>query len=273
VTNAVALNATMFNVGKVLGPAAAGLSIGTIGLGAPFAFNALSYAVMTVCLLRIRPAEIHARDLGRAGPGALRAGLRYARRTPVLAATLALMTATGLVAYEWTTAVPLLARAHSADPASIGYFFAAMGVGAIAGSLALAGVLSSTPRTLLIGGAAFSLSLAVVAATPGMVLALAAMVVLGAAATTFRALATSLVQLEAEPAARGRMVSLLILALNGTSPVSGPLIGSMSELLGARVALAIGAGVSMLATAAAWRYLTAAAPDRLRPGDRMPVAS
>jgi MFS family permease len=260
VTNAVALNATMFNAGKVLGPAVAGVSISLVGVGASFAFNALSYVVMILALLRIRPEEIRPRDLGATEPRALRAGLGYARRAPVIAATLALMTLTGLVAYEWTTAVPLLAREHSADPAVIGFFFAAMGVGAIVGSLSLAGVLVSTPGTFLLGGAAFSVALAVVAAAPGLALALIAMVILGAAATTFRALATSLIQLEADPAVRGRMVSLLIMALNGRSPISGPLIGWVSEQLGARVAVGLGAGACLVATVVAWRYLAAVSP-------------
>lgn len=255
VTNAVALNATMFNAGKVLGPTAAGISINLVGVSACFAFNVFSYAVMTLALLRIRPSEVHARTIAPSQPRALRAGLQHVRRTPALAATLGLMTATGLVAYEWTTAVPLLARAHSRDPAVIGYFFSAMGVGAITVSLALAGALVATPRTLIVAGAAFAASLGLVAAAPGFVTALCALVVLGGVATTFRALATSLVQLVADPALRGRIVSLLIVALNGTSPVSGPLIGATSATLGARGAVALGAGVSLAATLVAWHYL------------------
>lgn len=263
VTNAVALNATMFNAGKVLGPAAAGIAISLVGVGATFAFNAASFAFMFVALLRIRPTEISQRGVVPREPKALRAGLGYARRTPVIAACLVLMTTTGVVAYEWNTAVPLLARAHSEDPAMIGFFFAAMGIGAITGSLSLAGVLVSTPRSFLVAAVVFSIALGLVAASPALLLALAAMVLLGAAATTFRALATSLVQLEADPSMRGRVVALLIMAINGTSPVSGPLIGATAEHLGARTAVGIGAALSLLTTAAAWRYLAAVAPDRL----------
>lgn len=265
VTNAVALNATMFNAGKVLGPAAAGISIGLLGVGTTFAFNAFSCGVMVLAMLRIRPDEIHPRESGATEPRALRSGLRYARRTPVIASALALMTVTGLVAYEWTTVVPLLAQEHSANPAAIGFFFAAMGLGAIAGSLSLAGVLISTPRTLYLAGTGFAVALGLVAAAPGLTLALIAMVLLGAAATIFRALATSLVQLEAVPAMRGRMVSLLIMALNGTSPVSGPLLGALSEHFGARGAAGLGAVISLLATVGARGYLAAAsAPGPVR---------
>lgn len=257
-TNAVTLNATMFNAGKVLGPAAAGIGIELLGVGACFGFNAISCAVMAVALARIRPGEIRARSFAVRERRALMVGLDHVGRTPVLAATLALMTVTGLVAYEWTTVVPLLARTHSADPAAIGYFFSAMGVGAVAGSLLLAGVLVATPGTLLVAATAFSVSLGMVAAAPGSMTALCALVVLGAVATTFRALATSLIQLRADPAVRGRVVSLLIMALNGTSPISAPLIGAVSEHLGARVAVGLGAAASLAATAVAWRYLASA---------------
>jgi MFS family permease len=263
VTNAVALNSTMFNAGKVLGPAVAGVAISVAGVPATFLFNAVSFGVMFWALMAIRRGEIRPRELARRSTGALRAGLGYARSAPVIFAALALMTLTGLVAYEWNTAIPLLARDFSADAATIGFFFAAMGAGAIAGSLSVAGALVAVPRTFLVGAVAFALSLGLVAMAPTMAVMLGALFLLGAAATTFRALATSLIQLESAPAMRGRMVSLLIMALNGTSPVSGPLIGAAAERFGARVAVGVGAAISLLAAACAWRYLHAVVPQRL----------
>lgn len=269
VTNAVALNATMFNAGKILGPAAAGVAIGSVGVAATFLFNVFSFLVMVVALARIRPDEIRPRDIRPKERGALRSGVGYLRSNPVVATTLVLMTVTGLVAYEWNTAVPLLAGEFSPDAAMIGYFFAAMGAGAVVGSLSLAGSLVAAPRTFLVAGAVFAMALGLVSLAPSTGAALVAMFVLGAVATTFRALATSLVQLESDAAVRGRMVSLLIMAINGTSPVSGPLIGWMSEAYGARVAIGVGAAVSLAAALASWRYLARVSPERLslRHGD------
>jgi len=262
VTNAVALNATMFNAGKILGPAAAGIAIGSVGVAATFLFNVFSFLVMVVALARIRPDEIRARDIRPKERGALRSGVGYARRTPVVRAVLVLMAVTGLVAYEWNTAVPLLAREFSPDAAMIGYFFAAMGAGAVAGSLSLAGILVAAPRTFLAAGTAFAAVLGLVSLAPSTWVALVAMFVLGAVATTFRALATSLVQLESDAAMRGRTVSLLIMAINGTSPISGPLIGWMSETYSARAAIGIGAAVSLMAALVSWRNLSRAVPER-----------
>ena len=268
VTNAVALNSTMFNAGKVLGPAAAGVAINVAGVAATFLFNVVSFAVMAVALARIRPVEIRPRELAPPQRGAVRAGLAYARRTPSLFAVLVLTTLTGLVAYEWNTAVPLLAQEFSTDAATIGFFFAAMGAGAIFGSLSLAGALVATPRTFLVAAVVFAAALGLVAGARTTPMALVALFLLGAAATTFRALATSLIQLESEPAMRGRMVSLLIMALNGTSPVSGPLIGATAEHFGARVAVGFGAAVSLVTTVAVWRYLAATDRDASQRGGR-----
>ena len=258
VTNAVALNSTMFNAGKVVGPATAGIAINVAGVAATFLFNVASFAIMAFALDRISRAEIQPRPSAPREKRLLRAGLSYARRTPNLFAVLALTTLTGLVAYEWNTAIPLLAQEFSTDAATIGFFFSAMGAGAILGSLSVAGALVAAPRTFLLGAVVFAVTLGLVAAAPTTALALVALFLLGAAATTFRALATSLIQLESDPAMRGRMVSLLIIALNGTSPVSGPLIGATAEHLGARATVGLGAAVSLLATVAVWRYLAAA---------------
>lgn len=255
VPNAVALNSTMFNAGKVLGPAAAGIAISVAGVAAAFAFNALSYLVMVVALLRIRPSEVHPQAVVPKGPGALRAGFRYARGTPTVFSVLALTAVTGLVAYEWNTLVPLLARAFSPDAATIGYFFAAMGAGAIVGSLALAGILVAAPRTVFIGAITLAVMLGLVAVAPSYALVLLALFLLGAAATIFRAMATAVVQLESEPMMRGRVVSLMIIGLSGTSPLSGPLIGAVAEYAGPRVAASMGAAVTAVAAALSWHYL------------------
>lgn len=264
ITNAVALNSTMFNAGKVVGPAAAGLVIGVAGVPMTFLLNALSFVVMIVALLRIRPGDIRARDVAPKQTGALLAGLDHARRTPIIAAVLAVMTITGLVAYDWNTVIPLLARDYSTDASTIGFLFAAMGTGAIVGSLSLAGVLVAAPRTFLAAGMAFAVVLGLVAASPTMTVTLLAMFALGAVSTTFRALATSLIQLTSEPALRGRTVSLLIIAINGTSTISGPLIGATAEQLGARTTVALGAAISLLAGWGAWRYLARVTPTAVR---------
>lgn len=255
--NAVALNNIMFNAGKVVGPAVAGVLISTAGVAVAFLLNALSYVAVVVVLLLIPARRPHASAPAR-GPGQLREGARYAVRTPAVAAPLALMTVAGLLAYEWTVTLPLFAvETFDGDADLVGLFFSAMGAGAIVGGLALAGVLRASPLRMVTCGLLFSGVLLATSLAPNIGLALTALFLLGTVGVAFRALATSVVQLYSDPAMRGRTVALLIVALGGTSPLGGPLVGWLSEQFSPRVALATGAVGAGLAAVCALLYLRA----------------
>jgi MFS family permease len=270
--NAVALNNTMFNAGKVVGPAIAGVLISTAGVPIAFGLNALSYAAVVWVLLLIPPRPRTTAPVPRAR-GQLVEGARYAVRTPNVAAPLALMTVTGLIAYEWTVTLPLFARqTFDGDADLVGLFFSAMGAGAVVGGLALAGVLRATPMRLAGCGLVFSAVLGVTALAPTVLLACVALFLLGAVAVAFRALASSVIQLFSDPAMRGRVVALLLVALGGTSPIGGPLIGWVSEQFGARVGLAAGAVAAGLAALATLVYLRSRVTDAPRvPEEQVPV--
>ena len=255
--NAVALNNIMYNAGKVIGPAVAGVLISTAGVAVAFFLNALSYAAVVTVLLLIPARPPHSTPLVR-GAGQLREGTRYAMRTPAVAAPLALMTVAGLLAFEWTVTLPLFAvETFDGDADLVGLFFSAMGAGAIVGGLALAGVLRASPLRMATCGLLFSAALLATSLAPSIALALVALFLLGAVSVAFRALATSVVQLHSDPAMRGRTVALLLVALGGTSPIGGPLIGWLSEQFGVRVGLATGAVGAGLAAVCALLYLRA----------------
>lgn len=255
VANALTLNNTMFNAGRVIGPAAAGLIIGSIGVSVTFLLNAASFMAVFVMLVYIRPTDLQPWSPAPKKTGELRAGLGYARRTPTILAPLALMTITGLFAYEWNTAIPLLARSYSTSAETVGFFFTAMGAGAVIGSLAIAGVMTPSPARMATITLAFAGALGLTGAAPSEPLTLACLFLLGSTSTTLRAVTMSLVQLESDSAMRGRMVSLLIMAINGTSPVSGPLIGWVAETFSARTAIGMGATASAAAALGVWGYL------------------
>jgi MFS family permease len=253
--NAVTLNNIVFNAGKVVGPAVAGVLISTAGVAVAFLLNALSYAAVVVVLLLIPGRPPCARPAFRVS-GQLREGARYAIRTPGVAAPLALMTVAGLLAYEWVVPIPLFAvETFDGDADLVGLFFTTMGAGAVFGGLALAGVLQATPVRLIIGGMLFSTVLLITAFAPNVVLAMVSLFLLGAVGVAFRSIATSVVQLYSEPAMRGRAVSLLLVALSGTGPVGGPLIGWLCEEWSPRVGLAVGAVGTGIAAVCALLYL------------------
>lgn len=255
-TNAITLNSVVTNAGKVVGPTLAGILISTVGLASAFLVNAASYLAVVAALAMMRRGELNPVEPTRRARGQLREGLRYVRRTPHLLGPLLLMTVAGLLAYEWTVTLPLLARnAFEGDAQVLGLMFSAMGVGAVAGGLVVAGRLDPSARQLLWLAGAFGVLVTLAASAPAVPAVLALLVGVGAASIAFRSVAMSWLQLESSPQLRGRVTSLLVVATAGTTPIGAPLVGWLAELYGARVAMGLGGVATVLAGALTLLYL------------------
>jgi MFS family permease len=262
ITNAVTLNNIVQNMGKVVGPALAGIMIATVGLGYSFLANSASFIAVLSGLWLIRPEFQQKSTRAERSKGQLIEGVRYVRHRRDLFGPLILMTTTGMLAYNWQVVLPLLARdTFDGDAQVAGLMFTAMGIGAVVGGLAVAGSLKATSGRLVATGLIFALIMIGAALAPTLIFALIMLSALGAASVSFRALATSLMQLRAAPAMRGRVVSLLIIATNGTTPIGGPLIGWISQEYGARSALILGGVTTALAAGATFTYMTRKDPS------------
>jgi MFS family permease len=255
-TNAVTLNGIIQNSGKVAGPAVAGILIGTIGIAPAFFINAASFVPVIVALLLIRP-HVPVGPVARfKASGNLTGSLRYVGKHPRLASALALMAVAGLLAYNFNVLLPTLMRdTMGGDARTVGFAFTSMGLGGVIGGLALAGVLRGSSRSLILNGLVFAACLTVLGFAPTFGVAYGFLFVLGAASVTFRATATSLLQLYSEPQMRGRVISLLVLATAGTSPLGGPIIGWICQNASPRVACMVGGIGTALAVLACYSYL------------------
>ena len=249
-TNAVALNSTEMNLARVIGPTIAGITVATVGLGACFVVNGVSYAAVVAMLLRMRPEELRpAARLARAG-GQLGEGLRYVRATPVVRNTLLMMAIIGTFTYEFSVVLPLFSE-FTFDAGASGYaaLTAAMGVGAVVGGIFTAGRATTTPRMLVTSASLFGVSVLLAAIAPTLALAIGAMVIVGFFSINFTSLGNVTLQLESAPEMQGRVMSLWSIAFLGTTPIGGPFMGSIGEHAGARAALGIG-GIAALVAAA-----------------------
>lgn len=247
--NAVTLYSIVFNSGKAVGPALAGVLIATAGLAWSFLVNAASYVAVLVALLVVRQAELNAPAQVVPARGQLREAAVYVLRTPSLAGPLFLMAVAGTLAYEWTVTLPLLARyTFGGDAQTYGTMLSAMGIGAVGGGLVLAGWLSPTLPVFFGTAWAFGGLLLLTAASPRLGGVIVVLVGLGAASLALRATATAMLQLNAAPEMRGRVMALLSMALMGSSPLGAPLLGWIGEAAGARAALALGGVGTLLAT-------------------------
>ncbi|HEX6688843.1 MAG TPA: MFS transporter [Solirubrobacterales bacterium] len=250
VVNAVSLNSVIVQSARIVGPAVAALLIAAFGLGPCFAVNALSFVAMIAALWRMDPAQLRAAPTGGREPGAIRAGLRYVRRTPALMVPLALMALVGTFGFNFQVVLPLLAR-FSFDGGAGAYavLASAMGVGSVAGALMTGAHGRTGPRLIAAAALAFGVSALLAAAMPALAFEVPMLALLGAAAVTFAASINSTLQLAVEPAMRGRVMALYSVVFLGSTPIGGPLTGWLSQAYDPRVALLLAAIAGL---AAAW---------------------
>ncbi|MDQ3569024.1 MAG: MFS transporter [Actinomycetota bacterium] len=255
-TNAVSLNSVLVNLARVLGPAAAGILIGTVGLGPCFLVNAASYLAVIMALGRMRVDELRPSALQPRSSGQLREGLRYVRSTPALLAPLLMMAVIGTLAYEFQVTLPLMARfAFHGDAGTYGLMTSFMGGGAVVGGLYAASRRPRSTTALSWLAMIFGVVLLGAASAPTLALELAALVLVGGVSITFIALGNTTLQLAARPEMRGRVMALWAVAFLGSTPVGGPVVGWVGQHVGPRYGLALGGVATLVAGALAYPSL------------------
>ncbi|ADP79254.1 MFS transporter [Pseudofrankia inefficax] len=250
--NAVTLNSVTMNAARVVGPAIAGLLITLIGTGTCFLLNALSFAAVIVALIRLDRAALRPKPRLTKAPGQIREGFHYAVRTAGIRIPLMMMVITGTLAYEFQVTLPLVAReTFHGTAATYSLLTGAMGAGAgaVVGGLLVARRRLTGVRSLVVIAAVFGVLILATAAAPSLPLVVGALVLTGAASVAFISTGNATVQLSSEPRMRGRVMALWSIAFIGTTPVGGPIAGTVAQALGARAGLVL-AGVAALVSAA-----------------------
>lgn len=250
VQSAVTLNSSVFNAARIMGPGVGGVLIAAWGTGVCFALNAASFVATLAGLALMRPALLRpARRAARAAVWTqLADGLRYVARTPALTFPLVLLAFLGTFGYNFTVTLPLLAR-YTLDIGSIGFgtLNAAMGVGSLVGALGVAARVEPTRRNLLLAASGFSVLFALLAVSRWYGVTLGILVLLGAVSVQYSAMTNTTLQLQSREEYRGRVLSLYLLLLQGTSPLGGALTGVLANRWSISTALAVEAGVCLLA--------------------------
>jgi MFS family permease len=270
--NAQALNSTIHNTGRLIGPAVAGLVIASAGAGAAFAVNAVSFLAVLVGLARIDRTAFHRTTrLGR-GRGQARAGLRYAWRHPELRACLVLVAVVGVFSQNFRVILPVTAtEVLGGDAATYGYLTAALGLGAVLGAIGAASGETVTGRALLLWTVAFGVVNLLTALAGELLVALSALLAVGVANILFNTLARTLLQLRAEPEMQGRVMSLHGLLFLGTTPIGGPLLGWVCEARGPRWGFVLAGVTPLLAAVVVARPLLA--PPQSQDDERLPPSA
>jgi MFS family permease len=237
---AVSLNAAVFQTTRLVGPAVAGLLMGTVGTGWVFALNALCYAGPTVGLLRLRPGDLHPAAPVAAQHGALRATARYVADRPHLARTILLVGVVGTFGLNFPIVLTAMAtQTFGGGAGTYALFNVMLAVGSVAGALLAATRAHTRLRLIVLAGAAFGLSQLAAAVAPGLGVFLVLLVVMGLSNLAFQAMANSSVQLWSDPRLRGRIMGLYMLVFTGGTPIGAPIIGAITSHFGARAGMSV----------------------------------
>ncbi|WP_347059317.1 MFS transporter [Blastococcus sp. HT6-30] len=274
ITNAVSLNSTIFNGARLVGPALAGLLIGAAsGNTAPaFFLNAASFAFTIAALAGMRADELLPSPPVARGRGQLRAGLAYTWAHPDLLLAMGLAFVTGTFGFNYQVTIALMAReTFDLGAQAFGLLSTCFAVGSLSGAL-LSTRRSVRPRQrFLIGSAVlFGVCTVVAGLMPTHVAFALLLVPTGAAALVFSVANNSFVQLGVEPQMRGRVMALYFMCFMGGTPVGAPLVGWVSEHLGAPWGLILGGGVCVVAGLGAAAVLARHRSVRVRL-DRAPL--
>ncbi len=243
--NAVGLNSASFNLGRVFGPAAAGLLIEVFDTGPVFLINALSFIAVIFALSRMDLAALAPSPLAGRGRGQVREGIRYVRSRPDLMTVMVLVFFVGTFGLNFQLTTALMAtQVFDKGAGQFGLLGSVMAVGSLAGALLAARRGRPRLRLLLIAALAFGLIEVVAGLMPTYVLFAIVLVPVGLTALTFITAANATMQLGVAPVMRGRVMALYMTVFFGGTPVGAPLVGAIAEAYGARWSLVLGGLVS-----------------------------
>jgi MFS family permease len=257
--NAVALNASLFNAARVVGPGIAGVVIAVAGVGICFALNAVSFLAVLTSLLLMRREElvqIKRADTPPTVVGGIREGLAYARRSPRVLLVLTTTAVVSTVGFNFHVLVPVLASdTLNAGPEVFGVLSACFGAGALMGALLTASIGRASLKTMMGGTIGFSLALLALAPQRSVVVAALLLLATGVFFTLWTSNSQSILQLSAPDHLRGRVLSLWLFAFAGLAPLGGLLTGWLAEIGGTTLAFLVAGGSGLVMAAYSVRRL------------------
>jgi len=278
--NAIALNSTMVNGARLVGPSVAGILIAAVGEGWCFAIDAASYVFVIGSLLamHLRPRE--QRLLRASFLADLRGGFGYVRRFTPIRAILTLLAIISLTSMPYTTLMPVFAtEVLGGGPNTLGFLTAAIGLGAVSGALWLAARPSvlGLGRVLLAAAFVFGGGLVAFSLSRSIWLSIPILAVTGAGMMIQMAASNTLIQTLVDEDMRGRVMSFYTMAFFGMAPIGSLLGGWLGSLFGAPAAVALGGAVTLAAAFWFARKLPelrrAARPVYERLGILLPIAN
>jgi MFS family permease len=248
--NAIALNSSMFNGARLVGPAVAGFVIAAYGESVAFVINAVSYLAVLAALLAMRVEKREKKAIRGRVFASLRAGFEYGLGFPPIRVVLNLVAAAALFGVPFTVLLPVFAvEVLNGDARTLGFLMSATGVGALSGALYLAARESvrGLSRVITICATLFGGSLVVFGLSRVLWLSLIALTTAGFGMMVLMAASNTFLQTVADDDKRGRIVSMYTMAYIGLSPFGSLMAGAVASVITASITIALGGVVTVIA--------------------------
>ncbi|MGA7855187.1 MAG: MFS transporter [Candidatus Acidiferrales bacterium] len=256
--NAIALNSSMFNGARIIGPAIAGILVARIGEGWCFFANAVSYIAVIIGLLMMKFTSLRTSSKDTSPYEHIVEGFRYVRRTKPILALVLLIGVVSLVAVPYSVLMPIFAdQILHRGAHGLGILMGSAGVGALLGALTLAirrGV-HGLGRVVGPAAAAFGVSLVLFAFSKSFWLSVALLIPVGYAVMLQMSSSNTLIQAMVPDELRGRAMAMYTMMFMGMAPLGSLFAGALAEKIGAPWTVAIGGVGAIIAAVVFIRYL------------------
>ncbi len=242
--NAIALNSSIFNAARAIGPAIAGMLITAAGTAVCFFVNGLSFlAVLAgLLLMTVKPAPIGKKpsytvlhDIGEV--------IGYIKATPAVLITILLVSVVSVFGTNFNVLVPVFVKMElNRDAAAFGFLLSAFGAGALMGAVFMAFMSRWGPKPMFLlgGGMCLSLFLMLIGLQKSYGLTALLLALAGWSMVTFFGMANTIVQLNTDDRLRGRVMSIYTLSFGGLTPFGSMFAGAAAHWIKAPLTFALG---------------------------------
>ncbi len=272
--NAIALNSSLNNASRIVGPAIAGVMIARVGVTACFALNAISFVAVIIALAMMRPAEFYP-DITRRQTtllASIREGLAYARRTKTVVVLLSMLAVISTMSINFNIVLPVLARDTMHGTAeTFGFITGAFGLGAVGGAFFTAGRARASRSLVLIAATGFGLAQLALATQRSLTGVSLALLVTGVCYSIYTSSSNALVQLASPGHVQGRISGLYNYVFIATGPIGSLIAGGISERGGVPLDFVVGGVAALLMAAVGWLARPWPMPTGTVPARRRPL--
>jgi len=234
--NAIALNSSMVNLARLIGPAISGIVLEKLGAGTCFLINAFSFTAVIISLLLMNLPKFIPQQHSKKIINEFKEGLKYLRQTPSIGFIILMLACVSLLVLPFITLLPIYAKViFKGNAATFGYLNSAIGLGAVSGAFFLASIKIGTDlkKILFINLLIFGGGLILFSHMNNLPIALFFAMIAGFGMMSQTTVSNTIIQTSVSKEMRGRVISYYAMAFFGMQPIGGLLIGTVSHYAGA----------------------------------------